>query len=63
MRTLVRAPLQLLYAVWTLCAFLGMGTLALLMLLVLPRLSWRRVAARALARAFLHLAGMPLAGK
>jgi 1-acyl-sn-glycerol-3-phosphate acyltransferase len=61
MRTLIWAPLQLLYAVWTLCAFLGMGTLALLMLLVLPRLSWRRVAARALARAFLHLAGMPLA--
>jgi 1-acyl-sn-glycerol-3-phosphate acyltransferase len=57
---LLLAPLRLVYALWVLLAFLAAGTCALIMLLVLPRLSQRRAAARAGARAFFHLAGMPL---
>jgi 1-acyl-sn-glycerol-3-phosphate acyltransferase len=63
LRALILAPARLLYAAWTLCVFLGMGVIALLMLLVLPKVAWRRAAARVLARAFLHLAGMPLVVK
>ncbi len=63
LRTIILAPARLAYTAWALVAFLGMGTIALLMLVLLPRVSWRRAAARALARAFLHLAGMPLAVK
>jgi 1-acyl-sn-glycerol-3-phosphate acyltransferase len=57
---LLLAPLRLVYALWVLLAFLAVGSFALIMLLVLPRLSQRRAAARAGARAFFHLAGMPL---
>lgn len=57
---LLLAPLRLVYALWVLLAFLAVGLLALIMLLVLPRLSQRRAAARASARAFFLLAGMPL---
>jgi 1-acyl-sn-glycerol-3-phosphate acyltransferase len=63
LRALVLAPARLVYAAWVLCMFTGLGMLALLMLVVLPRISWRRSAARALARAFLHLVGMPLVVK
>jgi 1-acyl-sn-glycerol-3-phosphate acyltransferase len=57
---LLLSPLRLVYTLWVLLAFLAVGSFALLMLLVLPRLSQRRAAARAAARAFLRLAGMPL---
>jgi len=59
-RALLLAPLRLGYALWVLLAFLAVGIFALLMLLLLPRLSQRRAAARAGARAFFRLAGMPL---
>jgi 1-acyl-sn-glycerol-3-phosphate acyltransferase len=51
---------RVVYALWTLLAFLAAGLVALLLLVVLPRLTQRRAAARAAARAFLRLAGMPL---
>jgi 1-acyl-sn-glycerol-3-phosphate acyltransferase len=57
---LARAVLQGLYALWALLAFLAAGLAALVLLLLLPRLGARRQAARACARAFLRLAGMPL---
>ncbi len=57
---LLRAPLRFLYALWAGGAFLLTGLVALILLIVLPRLAARRSAARALARAFLTLAGMPL---
>jgi 1-acyl-sn-glycerol-3-phosphate acyltransferase len=63
LRTVCLAPARIVYAAWVLCTFLGMGMVALLMLVVLPRVSWRRGAARGLARVFLHLAGMPLTVK
>jgi 1-acyl-sn-glycerol-3-phosphate acyltransferase len=63
LRTVCLAPARIVYAAWVLCTFLGMGMIALLMLVVLPRVSWRRGAARGLARVFLHLAGMPLTVK
>ena len=63
LRAITLAPARLLYAAWALAVFLGMGMLALLMLVLLPRLAWRRAAARALARTFLYLAGMPLTVK
>jgi 1-acyl-sn-glycerol-3-phosphate acyltransferase len=58
-----RAPLRLAYAAWTLLSFVAVGVLALLLLLVLPRLLMRRTAARTAARTFLRLAGMPLTVK
>src|SRR5580700_8601036 len=60
LRTLVLPPARAAYALWVLLSFVAIGGGALLALVVLPRLRWRRVAARALARAFLQLAGMPL---
>ncbi|HYM28953.1 MAG TPA: lysophospholipid acyltransferase family protein, partial [Steroidobacteraceae bacterium] len=60
LKTLVLAPAWFLYALWTLLAFLAVGLSALLLLLLLPGLRTRRTAARALARAFLWLAGLPL---
>ena len=60
LRALVLAPARLVYAAWVLCMFTGLAMVALLMLVLLPGISWRRAAARALARVFLHLAGMPL---
>ena len=60
LRTLVLAPARLVYALWTLLAFLAIGLSALLLLLLLPGLPARRRAAGALARAFLWLAAMPL---
>jgi 1-acyl-sn-glycerol-3-phosphate acyltransferase len=56
----LRALLRLPYAAWALVSFVATGILALLLLLVLPHLTARRAAARAAARAFLTLAGMPL---
>jgi 1-acyl-sn-glycerol-3-phosphate acyltransferase len=57
---LVLAPLRLIYAAWAIAAFLTVGLAALVLLLVLPRQSQRRRAARLAARLFLAIAGMPL---
>jgi len=59
-RSLLRAPARLGYALWALLAFLAVGLSALLLLIVLPGVHRRRAAARAAARTFLHLAGLPL---
>jgi len=64
LRTISRATLlrllQLLYTLWMSVVFLALGLIALLLLVLLPRLQQRRAAARHLARAFLTAAGMPL---
>src|SRR2546430_9821995 len=57
---LALAPARLAYALWSALAFLGVGVAALLLLAALPALARRRAAARAAARAFLRLVGMPL---
>jgi 1-acyl-sn-glycerol-3-phosphate acyltransferase len=59
-RTPALLPLRALYALWVLAVFLAIGLLALALLILLPRLSQRRRAARSLARAFLSGVGMPL---
>ena len=59
MRNLL-APLRLLYALYAALAFLVTGLAALIGALLLPGVCRRRRAARACARAFLRLAGMPL---
>jgi 1-acyl-sn-glycerol-3-phosphate acyltransferase len=56
----VPAVARLAYAVWVLLAFLGVGLVLLLPLVVLPGVLRRRTAARAAARLLLRLAGMPL---
>jgi 1-acyl-sn-glycerol-3-phosphate acyltransferase len=60
---LALAPARLAYALWALLAFLAVGCSTLLLLVVLPRITQRRGAARAAARTFLRLAGMPLTVK
>jgi len=60
-RSLLLAPARLGYALWALLAFLAVGLSALLLLIVLPGVERRRLTARAAARAFLRLAGLPLA--
>jgi 1-acyl-sn-glycerol-3-phosphate acyltransferase len=57
---LALATAHVVYALWTLLAFLAAGLVTLLLLVMLPRLTQRRAAARAAARSFLRLAGMPL---
>ncbi len=59
-RLVVIGPLRLLYAFYAAAAFLAVGLVTLVALLVLPRIPQRRAAARWSARAFLTLAGMPL---
>ncbi|MBS0579761.1 MAG: 1-acyl-sn-glycerol-3-phosphate acyltransferase [Proteobacteria bacterium] len=54
------AALRLLYAAWAIGTFLVVGLAALLLLLILPRQLQRRRAARAAARVYLTVAGMPL---
>ena len=54
------APLRAAYAVWALLVFLAVGVSALLLLVVVPGVDRRRAAARAAARAYLRLAGLPL---
>jgi 1-acyl-sn-glycerol-3-phosphate acyltransferase len=61
MRSLLRATARLAYALWALLVFLAVGLTALLLLVVLPGVGRRRAAARAAARAFLRLVGLPLA--
>ena len=59
-QAVILAPLRVLYALWAIGAFLLIGLATLVLLVVLPRLRQRRAAARALARLYLALAGMPL---
>ncbi len=54
------APLRLIYAIYAAAAFLATALCALLATLVLPGVHRRRAAARAAARTFLWVAGMPL---
>jgi 1-acyl-sn-glycerol-3-phosphate acyltransferase len=57
---LLLAPLRLAYALWASLAFVAVAVAALLVLALLPGVARRRAAARAAARTFLWLAGMPL---
>ena len=61
LRALLLAPVRLGYALWALLAFIAVGLGALLLLVALPGVERRRAAARGAARAFLRLAGLPLA--
>ena len=60
MRALAGAPVRVAYAIYAVSAFLVLGFGALFATMLLPGLHRRRAAARATARAFLRLAGMPL---
>jgi 1-acyl-sn-glycerol-3-phosphate acyltransferase len=60
-RSLLRALARFGYALWALLAFVVVGLCALVLLILLPGVARRRAAARAAARAWLHLAGLPLA--
>ena len=59
-----RAPLRALaraaYATWSLGLFVVLIALAALLAFVVPRLEWRRAVTRAIARAWLALAGLPV---
>ena len=59
-RAVALVPARLAYSLWTAAAFLAVGFTALGVLAVLPGVTRRRAAGRALARAFLWLVGMPL---
>jgi len=59
-RSRLVAPLRLIYGVYAIVAFLVIAFCAFLATLVLPGVERRRAAARAAARAFLWVAGMPL---
>ena len=59
MRTLAWAPVRMGYALYATLAFLLTGLAAMIAALILPGVRRRRAAARASARAFLWLAGMP----
>lgn len=60
MRALGWGPLRLVYALYAAITFLILGLAALVATLILPGVYRRRAAARACARAFLWVAGMPL---
>jgi 1-acyl-sn-glycerol-3-phosphate acyltransferase len=60
LRTLLLAPLRLAYALWAALSFLAVGITALALVLVVPRLAWRRAVAHGAARGFLWLVAMPL---
>ena len=60
MRTLAWAPVRAVYALYAAITFLVMGLTALAAALILPGVYRRRGAARAISRAFLWVAGMPL---
>ena len=59
-RRLLMAPIRFAYGIYAVAVFLVLATCALLATLFLPRVQYRRAAARAAARAFLWIAGMPL---
>ena len=54
------APVRVVYSLYAVAAFLVLGLAALAAALILPGVYRRRGAARAIARAFLWVAGMPL---
>jgi 1-acyl-sn-glycerol-3-phosphate acyltransferase len=56
----MRVLVKILYGLYVAVLFIGLGLLTTLILTLLPGLSYRRRLARGAARAFLHLAGMPL---
>ena len=60
LRGVILAPLRLGYAAWAIGTFLIVGFGALVLLVVLPRETQRRRAARRMARIYLAVAGMPL---
>ena len=60
MRALAAAPWRAAYALYAVSTFFVLGSAALFATLILPGVYRRRAAARATARAFLWLAGMPL---
>ena len=60
---LLLAPLRFAYGIYAILLFFVLGLCGLLLLLLLPGVRRRRAVARALARAFLWLAGMPLSVK
>jgi 1-acyl-sn-glycerol-3-phosphate acyltransferase len=60
LRTLAWAPVRMGYALYATLAFLLTAVAAMIAALILPGVRRRRGAARASARAFLWLAGMPL---
>jgi 1-acyl-sn-glycerol-3-phosphate acyltransferase len=60
LRALAGAPVRVVYGIYALGTFLVLGLAALAATLVVPGVCRRRAAARAIARAFLRLAGMPL---
>ncbi len=62
-RRVVLAPVRFAYGVYAIAAFLVLAACALLATLLLPAVQRRRAAARAFARAFLWVAGMPLTVK
>src|SRR5262249_3094290 len=59
-RRLLIAPLLFIYGIYALVAFLVMSWCAFLATLVVPGVQRRRAIARAAARGFLWVAGMPL---
>jgi 1-acyl-sn-glycerol-3-phosphate acyltransferase len=58
--SLLRAPFRLVYGIYAIALFLGLGLVALLLVLIVPGLHRRRTVARALSRIFFALAGMRL---
>jgi 1-acyl-sn-glycerol-3-phosphate acyltransferase len=54
------APLRLVYGVYAIVLFLTLGLLTLFLLLAVPGVLRRRTVARAMARTFFALAGMPI---
>jgi 1-acyl-sn-glycerol-3-phosphate acyltransferase len=62
-RRLLIAPIRFAYGIYAVAVFLAMASCVFLATLFLPRVQHRRAAARAAARAFLWLAGMPLTVK
>jgi 1-acyl-sn-glycerol-3-phosphate acyltransferase len=59
-RPLLTAPIRFAYGIYAVAVFLALASCALLALLFLPGVQRRRAAARAAARAFLWVAGMPV---
>src|SRR5438445_10294985 len=59
-RRMLMAPMRFTYGIYAVAVFLALALCALLATLFLPRVQQRRAAARAAARAFLWIAGMPL---
>jgi 1-acyl-sn-glycerol-3-phosphate acyltransferase len=62
-RRLLIAPIRFAYGIYAIALFLVLASCAFLATLLLPGVQHRRAAARAAARAFLWLAGMPLTVK